>query len=133
MAMNKTERAALELAQTELGIAYALRWSDLTTIKPDVPPPKSGGSLGALTKGWLYNDYSGFVMPACSSSLHHAIGNVGDKRPPPKTTSQGPRALYSTEVLALKALRQALERKYAESLASVDRRIAASLRPMDKP
>lgn len=124
MAMNKAEKAALELAQNELAVAYALRWSDLKRIEPDVPPPKNGGSLDALSVGWTYNSYSGCVMPACSSSINHAIGHFGDKTPPKRTTSQRAIHLYSTEVLALKALRQEMERKFASSLAAVDRRIA---------
>ena len=124
MAMNKAEKAALELAQNELAVAYALRWSDLKRIEPDVPPPKTGSSLDALSVGWTYNSYSGCVMPACSSSIDHAIGRAGDKTPPKKTTSQHAISLYSTEVLALKALRQAMEHKFATSLAAVDRLIA---------
>ena len=124
MAMNKAEKAALELAQNELAIAYALRWSDLKRIEPDVPPPRTGGTLDALSVGWTFNAYSCAVIMACSSSISHAFGQTGDKQPPKKTTSRGAKHLYSTEVLALKAMRQEMERKFASSLAAVDRRIA---------
>lgn len=124
MAMNKAEKAALELAQNEVDIAYALRWSDLKRIDPDVPPPKPGGPLSALSVGWMFNSHSTAVVRACSSSISHAVSSQGDREPPSRTTTQGARHLYSTEVLALKAMRQEMERKFASSLAAVDRRIA---------
>lgn len=122
--MNKAEKAALEMAQNEAWIAYALRWSDLKRIDPDVPPPKPGGPSNALSFGWMFNSYSTAVVMACSSSISHGVSSQGDKEPPSRTTTQGARHLYSTEVLALKAMRQEMERKFASSLAAVDRRIA---------
>lgn len=110
MAMTKKEKEALEAALT----VAALRTT--TDVSPDVPPPTGGG----LSKGFAVvgerSDYMR-VEPACSSSVHHGVGHQD------KTTSQNARHLYSTKMLALKALRRAIERDCAERLRRVDRMI----------
>ena len=110
MAMTKKEKEALEAALT----VAALRTT--TDVAPDVPPPTNGG----LSKGFAVvgerSDY-GRVELACSSSVHHGIGQQD------KTTSQNARHLYSTKILALKALRRVIERDCAERLRRVDRMI----------
>ena len=114
MAMTKKEKEALEAALT----AAALRTT--SDVAPDVPPPSA--SENRLSKGWAVvgerSDY-GRVEPACSSNLYHVIGQQG------KTTSQNARHLYSTKMLALKALRRAIERDCADRLRRVDRMIEA--------
>ena len=110
MAMTKKEKEALDAALT----AAALRTT--ADVSADVPPPKSKG----LTKGWLpVAERSDFprVEPACSSSDYHGKGQQY------KTTSQGARRLYSTKILALKALRREVEKDCAERLRRVDRMI----------
>lgn len=118
MAMNKKEQAEFDKLQRQLQTAYALHWT--TEVLPDVPPP-SNGTFG-MTTGWLFNTYSNRVAPACSTSINHSFGHND------KTDSQGSRALYSTKVLALRALRYSLEKQYADALASVDARIEAEVR-----
>ena len=114
--MTKKEKEALEAALT----AAALRTTG--DVAPDVPPPSSGG----LSKGFAVvaetSDYAR-VEPACSSSVHHGTGQQD------KTTTQGPRHLYSTKEMALKALRRAVERHCAERLRRVDRMIEEERKP----
>ena len=105
--MNKKEKKALEEALT----AAALRTT--SDVYPDVPPPSSGG----LSKGYAVvasTSDSARVELACSSSVNHATGRQD------KTTTQGPRHLYSTKELALKALRREVERHCAQRLRRID-------------
>ena len=86
---------------------------------PEVPydlQPPSPGSGGKMIKGWDCNSYSQTVSMMCSSSIHHGHGWEG-------TSSQNPRAMYSTELLAWKALRHELEIEYSQSLADIDAKI----------
>lgn len=115
MAMNKKEREELETVHYELRLARALRWTE-PRQEPDVLPPTE---WDVLTTGYLYNTYRATVIEACSSQGAHSQGRID------KTDSQGRRALYSTKVLALKALRAELEREYAKVLAGIDRLIAS--------
>ena len=114
--MTKKEKEALEAALT----AAALRATG--DVATDVPPPSSGG----LSKGFnivaVTSDYPR-VETACSSSINHGTGQQD------KTTAQGPRHLYSTKELALKALRRAVERHCAERLRKVDRMIEEDKKP----
>lgn len=112
MAMTKKDLAEMERLQRELRIVSALRWTE--DVKPDVPPPETSSGL---TKGWLPNPYSMYVAKACSSGVSHSIGRDD------KTESQGARALYSTRLLALQALRYAVTREAAEKLAAINRAI----------
>jgi hypothetical protein len=59
------------------------------------------------------------VEPACSSSVYHGFGNAT------KTTSQGARHLFSSRLLALRALRNDVEDDCAKRLRFVDRMIEA--------
>ena len=114
--MNKKEQAAMDELRKQLLLAKALRWT--SKVNPDVPIPN--GSYGQiLSKGWLYNAYLGGprVDVACTNSVHHAFGDNT------KTTSQNPRELYSTKVLALKALRHEIEKQCASILAGIDLQI----------
>jgi len=110
VAMTKKEKELLEAALT----AAALHTT--SDVAPDVPPPSGGG----LSKGFAVvaerSEYCR-VEPACSSSVHHGIGQQD------KTNSQNAKSLYSTKMLALKALRRAVERDCAGRLRRVDRMI----------
>jgi len=112
MAMTKKEKDILESALT----AAAFRTT--SDVAPDVPPPNS--SSNKLSEGWATvgsgGDY-GRVEPACSSSVHHGVGRQD------KTTTQGAKSLYSTKLLALKALRRSVEIDCATRLRRVDRMI----------
>lgn len=80
-------------------------------VKPDVPIPVNR----ELSKGFLfYGESSSFprVEPACSSEISHGNGN--------RITSQGAKELYSTRLLALRALRNAVEMDCAKRLLDID-------------
>lgn len=119
MAMTKKEQAAFAELQQELRLARALRYTE--PVAPDIPIPEGS----KLTKGFLFNAYHGHggdrVEPACSSSIYHAFGRDD------KTDRQQPRRLYSTKVLALKALRHAVEKDVAKRLADIDTAIDLEL------
>lgn len=119
MAMTKAEKARLEELENALRIAKAFRFTE--EVRPDVNLPVNG-----LAKGFLFNDYTREVVPACTSWSNHAFGR--DDR----TDSQRGRRLYSTRLLALKALRYAVEQVVASQLAEIDRQIEAELtKPKD--
>lgn len=109
MAMNKAEKQVLEDALT----LAALRWT--APVAPDLVAT----DYKVLTKGYLYNSYSPRVEPACSTTIYHSFGR-GDK-----TTSQGSRDLYSTKLLALRAMRYEVEKEAAKKLRAIDKMIEA--------
>jgi len=113
MAMNKKEKAEFDAAKKAVFVARALNWTQ--PVYPDVPVPKSGE-----TTGYLFNAYNCRVMFARSSTIGHASS---DEDMPTKTSRQGCRALYSTRLLALQALRHELEKEYANTLAAIDMQI----------
>lgn len=115
MAMNKKEQAYVEQLKEQLRLARAFRLSSVVEPDIDIPDTMAGG----LRKGYLYNDYLGNprVEPACTSSISHCFGGQD------KTDTQGPRKLYSTRLLALRGLRNALERRFAKILSEVDEQI----------
>lgn len=123
MAMTKAEKKQLEdaarlveIAQTETRITKALRWTE-PKQKPDLLPPSGYGAINKLINGWSYNTHSRSVAKACSSSISHHYGGWD------KTTTQNPKSLYSTKLLALKALRAELEREFAVALCNIDNQI----------
>jgi len=107
--VNKKEQERFE----ELLTRAALRSTSPTL--PDVDVPNDGLSTGFLYAG--ENSVDPRVDVACSSSVHHAFGRND------KTTSQRPRRLYSTRLLALKGLRYAVEQRCAAILRGIDRQI----------
>jgi hypothetical protein len=113
MAMTKKERAEFDKALDDARLLGALRWT--SPVSPDVPPPEYGAP-NRLSTGWAL--CGPMVEVACSSSVFHGIGRTD------KTTSQQPRWLYSSKLLALKALRHELERRSAMELAAIDKQIA---------
>lgn len=110
--MTKAERERQEHAANEARIRAALRWTE-EAPGPDVAP----GSWRELSTGYLFNAPTGRVDVACSSPTSHAFGQID------QTTTQGARHLYSTRLLALRAMRNAVERACAERLAAIDRQI----------
>lgn len=111
MAMTKKEKEAHEALLRQVRILGALRFTD--KVLPDVPHPKNG-DYNALTKGFLFNSHSICIAPACSSSTGHNSWNNQ------ATSSQGARDLYSTRLLALKAMRNEIEQESAKRLADID-------------
>lgn len=119
--MTKKEQAVVDNLKRELALARAFRRTD--KVEPDVPIPTSHGT-DALAKGFLYagslSDYPR-VEIACSSAVHHAFGRDD------KTTTQNATRLYSTRLLALRALRHEVENSCAQRLARVDQDIEKEL------
>jgi len=105
MAMNKKEQAIVE----DLKVRCALRFTE--TVELDVGIPKYDEPD---TKGFLMNSYALRVTPACSSSIGHS--STSNER----TTSQKGVELYSTKLLALKAMRNELEYRLAIELRRID-------------
>lgn len=116
MKETKKQAEARRAAEREREAALwaALHWTD-PAPGPDVAPPES---FAALSTGFLFNAYSDRVDVACSSGISHAVGS------PDRVQSQGSRRLYSSRLLALRALRNAIERQCAERLYAIDRLIA---------
>jgi len=115
VAVTKKELARFEELLTEA----ALRRT--SAEGPDVPAP-SAESDTSFTQGFLYvGEWSDFprVEPACSSRVGHCSGRND------KTTTQGPRHLFSTRLKALKALRAEVEKCAAKRLRAIDRMIEA--------
>jgi len=106
MAMNKKEQAMVE----DLKVMCALHFTNIIELDVEIPKPFAN----ELSKGFMMNEYSYRVTKACSSSIGHSTS--GDE----KTTSQKGIKLYSTKMLALKAMRNAIELKCAKELRNID-------------
>jgi hypothetical protein len=119
MPMTKKEKDAFEALEKRLRMVAALRWT--APSSPDVPTPEKGS-----TSGWVFNAYSKNVSKAWSEPTAHGIGEFSRKEY--RHASQNATRLFSTELLALRALRHAMETTAASDLAEVDRRIEAAER-----
>lgn len=121
--MNKKEQAELASLREELRIARAFRFTE--KVEKDVPRPDCGS-----TSGWDINEHVGDnswdshsgVYEAWSECVSHGAGVARSM-----SGSQGGISLYSTKLLALRALRFALERRFAKRLADVDAMIEKEL------
>jgi hypothetical protein len=111
MTMNKREQAEVAELRHQLALARALRCTPV--VLPDVPIPTR---FHNLVKGFLYcaSQSAWRVEPACSSCHEHSFGNND------KTTIRDGKKLFSTRLLALRALRNDAERQCAEWLAAID-------------
>lgn len=116
MAMTKKERAEFDAAIERARLLGALRWT--SKIAPDIPVPQDGE-----TSGWRHNAYSIRVERAWSEPTAHGTGPQRD-RSGRSVASQCGIPLYSTKLLALKAMRHEMEMEYARKLALADRMIA---------
>jgi hypothetical protein len=118
MAMNKKEQAMVEALKVE-ALKVEAAFKRTSEILPDVPPPESCSD--ELTKGFLFNAYCIEVRTACSSATGHSHGRND------RTSSQRARSLYSTRLLALKAMRFEVEKRIMTELRKVDRQIEIEL------
>lgn len=120
MAMTKKEKAEVDELIKRANTLAALRWSE--EVKPDVPQPDS---YRVETHGWDYLacTYYGSdrVEQAWSTSCSHGTGNSMS------CGSQGGIKLFSTELLALRALRHAVEKECAARLYRIDRMIEKAI------
>ena len=118
MTMTKKEQAEMQAALDRAETLAALRWT--APVRPDLDVPEKGYS-----EGWGYNSYSQRVFTSWSGCVSHGTGPApteGNYR----SASQGARRLYSTEALALAAMRHDIELKAAADLLKIDRQIAAT-------
>ena len=111
--LNKKEQKILDDLQQQLRMAKAFRFTE--PVEPDVLPPEAGKS--GLHKGFLWNEPSRRVVLACTTSFSHSFGHDD------KTDQQNACPLYSTRLLALRALRRAMEDQMAIALAKIDEEI----------
>ena len=112
MAMTKAEKAILTELKKELMLYKA--FTRTPKVEPDVLPPEEWDTLN---KGWVILLHAKDVTEGCTSKHNHNMwGNT-------HTTSKGAISLYSTELLALKALRNALELEFMKTVSSLDARI----------
>ena len=117
MAMTKNEQAEMKAAIDRADTLAALRWT--APVRRDVDVPKDGYS-----EGWDYIAGKLEVFIGWSSIVSHGTGpapQAGERR----SASQQPRRYYSTQVLALAAMRHEIEQKAAADLLKIDRQIAA--------
>ena len=118
MAMNKKEKAYVATLEEYLRENKALLSASVNQGQPkplpDVPPPDT---FQGLTKGYMYNAYARTVNRACSSSVSHSSHRDD------KTNSQRPMHLYSTEALALKAMRYDVEQMWLKEIAKIDKQL----------
>lgn len=106
-------QAAIDRADT----LAALRWT--APIQRDVDVPKDGYS-----EGWDYNVWKREVFMGWSGTVSHGTGpapKAGERR----SGIQRPRRYYSTQALALAAMRHEIEQQAAADLLRIDRQIAA--------
>lgn len=108
MAMTKAEKQLIEDLKTQC----ALRYTD--AIKPDIPVPSSNEGI---VNGYSFNAYSKRVTQSCSSVVFHNRDGWNIAR------SQNPIEQYSSVLLALKAMRNEIERRCADDLRSIDKLI----------
>ena len=120
MAMNKKEQAMVEALRVQAAFHRTVE------VLPDVPLPEldakelSVGYLPVGTRG-----ESARVERACSSRTGHSVGTHD------RTTSQNPRTLYSTRMLALQALRYEVEQECALRLRRIDKMMEAEQLRLD--
>lgn len=126
MAMNKKELASFEALKVQSLANRALRWSDYDN-EPDMPVPKE---VREYANGWSINIYTGTVYPTWSGVAIHGTREEGEIVDSDSRHSRGMGGSqngirqFSTKKRALMALRRALEHKFAEQLAAVDKNIA---------
>jgi hypothetical protein len=118
MAMTKAEKAEMQALRDRLALVSALRWTE--AVAPDVPVPAYGEPA---TSGWAHNPHAMRVDQMWSESQAHGWGAARGR----DTASQRGRALYSTRLLALRAMRHAVELDCAARLAQVDKMIEAEV------
>jgi len=107
--MNKKEQQEMEDLKTRL----SLKFTD--EVKPDLMPPESRSDL--IVNGYHFNSHTKIVSEACTSSTYHNVWGWD------KTTTKGAKALYSSRILAYKAMRNELELQFAKQLRTIDKKI----------
>jgi hypothetical protein len=123
MAMNKKEQAEMAALKRKLAVASA--FVRTPAVAKDLPPPDPVGRT-EYTHGFDFNTYDKSTREYWSGCIFHYTSNPAGKKGYLSGSQRGI-ALYSTRLLALKALRHAVENETAESLANIDMKIAAEI------
>lgn len=84
----------------------------------------TGGIFERYSEGWDYSVHDQRVFPAWSTARAHGEGHRSDKTSR-LIGSKGSTDLFSSRLLALRAMRYETERQAAERLLAIDRKIAA--------
>ena len=121
--MTKKEQAELDGLRKQIALLNAFHFTP--EVEPDIAAPTN---FSDCVLGWSFNSYSSRVCPTWSK-----YSSNGDGHEHTRHGAQGGTRQYSSEVLALKALRHALEQKFASELAAVDARIAKVSEVVDNP
>lgn len=116
MSMTKKEQAAFQALLIRAETVAALRWTD--SVDRDLPAPEP--CSGALIQGWDFNVYTGLTYEAWSTSIANGSGRYGDRG---MSGSRGKLSLFSSEFIALRALRHRTEQEAAKKLMEIDRKI----------
>ena len=118
--MTKKEIAQFEALENELRLAKAFRFTP--QVLPDVEAPNAGQPD---TKGYIFIAAGNCTRLAASSSSRHITGAHQVPDPRVGIATQGGIPLYSTKLLALRALRHEVEKECAARLAAIDKQIEA--------
>jgi hypothetical protein len=123
MSMTKKEQAVV----AELRQALALHRTG--PVERDVQPPAAFANPDVVG-GWDFNTYTLRVYPAwLTFSLIYRANNGDESTPAPLRGMAGwsreCHPIWSTKLLALRALRYAIEQEAAKKLADIDARIEA--------
>jgi hypothetical protein len=119
MAMTKKEKAEFDAAILKAQTLSALRWTE--PVDKDLPVPTGG----EIINGWDYNFYTLYAERMWSSSYNHGCGIKDDDNR--YYSNQKGISLYSSKLLALKAMRHYIERESAEKLRRIDEQIKSEL------
>lgn len=117
MAMTKKEAEAVRLALEKARILGALRFT--SPVECDVPRPGHEPGAPKQTQGFDFNAYGKRVWIGWSTSVSHGEGVI-DPDGNSRSGSKNGRDMFSSKLLALKAMRCQLEQEYAKSLAKID-------------
>ncbi|SAK98454.1 hypothetical protein AWB80_07524 [Caballeronia pedi] len=115
MAMSKKEQAEMAELRAALARARAVR-----TTEPVAPDLHIGNSPDVQElSGYFYNAHTLEVMPAWTSTVSHGRG-YASRREQIGSATQRAIPLYSSRLLALRALRYATEQRVFAELAKID-------------
>lgn len=122
MVMTKKERAETDAEIDRWRTAAALRWTEV--VAPDVARPTA--TFGKHATGFRAQTTTYGVEVNQFWAAHSVFGMGTDPDSTPSyLVSRGSINLHSTKILALKALRNQVEKKAAEDMLAIDKSIDA--------
>lgn len=118
MAMNKTERARLDMLEQKLLEAKALRFPDYRPAQIDVAEVTAGDKWNDINEGWSFNTYSFRISHGWFGANSHGSMPRDTKHISASQGCGGP--WYKTHLDAMMAMRIAVTDQYAKTLAALD-------------